>query len=168
MALRKLTFALLTLVAAHVLAAQVVYAAGSGGGSSGGSGSGSTTETTILESPDFAAGKAAIDNKQWQAAIAAFTKVTVSEPKNADAYNYIGYANRQLKNYDEAFRNYNIALDINPDHKGANEYIGEAYLQTDNLEMAEKHLLRLDALCFFGCAEYTMLKRAVEQYKTKS
>lgn len=159
MALRKLTIALFTLVAAHVLTAQIVYAAGSGS---------STTEATVPESPDFIAGKAAIDNQQWQVAIAAFTKVTNTEPKNASAYNYIGYANRKMKNYDDAFKNYNKALDIDPDHKGANEYIGEAYLQTDNLEMAEKHLLRLDSLCFFGCAEYTMLKRAVEQYKTKS
>lgn len=158
MAFRKLTIALFTLVAAHVLTAQMVYAAGSS----------SSSEATVPESPEFAAGKAAIDQRQWAEAIASFTKVTAANPKNADAFNYLGYANRQMKNYDEAFKNYNMALDIDPEHRGANEYIGEAYLQTNNLDMAEKHLIKLDSLCFFGCPEYTMLKRAVEEYKARS
>jgi len=159
MVFRKLTVALFTLVAAHVLTAQMVYAAG---------GNSSPTEAAVPDSPDFIAGKAAIDQQQWAAAISSFTKVTAAEPKNADAFNYIGYANRQMKNYDDAFKNYNMALDINPEHRGANEYIGEAYLQTNNLDMAEKHLNKLDSICFFGCAEYTMLKRAVEEYKARS
>ncbi|MFC4270832.1 tetratricopeptide repeat protein [Sneathiella chungangensis] len=158
MTIRKFILAMMTVFAAQLLAAQIVFAAGSGDSSS-------TTEAP--KNPEFAAGKAAIDAEQWDAAIAAFTKVTASEPDNADAYNYLGYANRQLKNYDAAFANYNRALEINPDHRGANEYIGEAYLQTGNLKMAEEHLLKLDALCFFGCPEYTMLKRAVEDYKAK-
>ncbi|MEH6546218.1 MAG: tetratricopeptide repeat protein [Sneathiella sp.] len=158
MAFRKLTIALFTLVAAHVLTAQIVYAAGSS----------SPTEAAVPDSPEFIAGKAAIDQQQWAVAIASFTKVTAADPKNADAYNYLGYANRKMKNYDEAFKNYNMALDINPEHRGANEYIGEAYLQTNNLDMAEKHLAKLDSICFFGCAEYTMLKRAVEEYKARS
>lgn len=157
MTLRKFILAIFTVFASQLLAAQIVFAAGSS----------SPTEAEAPKNADFAAGKAAIEAQQWDAAIAAFTKVTVSEPQNADAYNYLGYAQRNLKNYDAAFESYNKALAINPDHKGANEYIGEAYLQTGNLKMAEEHLLKLDALCFFGCAEYTMLKRAVEDYKAK-
>ncbi|MZR30985.1 tetratricopeptide repeat protein [Sneathiella litorea] len=163
MTFRKFILAIFTVFAAQLLAAQIVFAAGSGGSGDGGS----ATEAESSQNADFAAGKAAIDAEQWDAAIAAFTKVTSSEPNNADAYNYLGYANRKLKNYDAAFANYNKALDIDPEHKGANEYIGEAYLQTGNLKMAEEHLVKLDALCFFGCPEYTMLKRAVEDYKAK-
>tara|TARA_R110000772_G_scaffold63296_1_gene141855 strand:- start:133 stop:618 length:486 start_codon:yes stop_codon:yes gene_type:complete len=159
MTIRKFILAIFTVFAAQLLAAQIVFAAGSS--------SSSTTEAEAPQSAEFAAGKEAIDAKQWDAAVAAFTKVTMSEPENADAYNYLGYAQRNMKNYDAAFESYNKALAINPDHKGANEYIGEAYLQTGNLKMAEEHLLKLDALCFFGCAEYTMLKRAVEDYKAK-
>lgn len=166
MTLRRLTKILLTIFAAQLLAAQIVFAAGGGGGSGGGDGN-TDSAASSAKSPEFTAGKDAIDAEQWDAAIVAFTKVTKNEPDNADAYNYLGYANRKLKNYDAAFENYNKALAINPDHKGANEYIGEAYLQTGNLKMAEEHLLKLDALCFFGCPEYTMLKRAVEDYKAK-
>lgn len=166
MTFRKIVTAFLTVFAAQLLAAQIVFSAGSGGGSGGGDGNAGSTASSS-QSADFAAGKAAIDAEQWDAAIAAFTKVTVSEPENADAYNYLGYANRKLKKYDAAFANYNKALAINPEHKGANEYIGEAYLQTGNLKMAEEHLGKLDSICFFGCPEYTMLKRAVDDYKAK-
>jgi tetratricopeptide (TPR) repeat protein len=159
MTIRKLVLALFTMTAAHLLMAQMVFAAGSS--------SEPPAKAEVPADPEFAVGKTAIDNQQWDAAIAAFTNVTSKNPENADAFNYIGYANRQNGNYDAAFTAYERALAINPDHRGANEYIGEAYLKTDNLEMAEKHLLRLDSLCFFGCPEYTMLKRAVAEYKEK-
>tara|TARA_R100000005_G_scaffold78875_3_gene46028 strand:+ start:2654 stop:3127 length:474 start_codon:yes stop_codon:yes gene_type:complete len=155
MTLRTLIKAALGLFAAQLLAAQIVFAMGSS----------SSSET--VENTDFAAGKTAIDAQDWNAAISAFTKVTEADPKNADALNYLGFANRKLKNYDAAFDYYNKALAIDPEHKGANEYIGEAYLQTGNLAKAEEHLVKLDAICFFGCPEYTMLKRAVDDYKAK-
>ncbi|MCF8468135.1 MAG: tetratricopeptide repeat protein [Sneathiella sp.] len=157
MTFRKIILAVFTIFAAQLLAAQVVFAAGSS----------SSTEASAPQSAEFTAGKADIDAGKWEAAIAAFTKVTVAEPKNADAFNYLGYANRKMKNYDAAFAAYKQALAINPDHRGANEYIGEAYLQIGDLKMAEQHLAKLDDLCFFGCAEYTMLKRAVEDFKAK-
>ncbi|MAL80004.1 MAG: hypothetical protein CMN55_12965 [Sneathiella sp.] len=155
MTLRTFIKAALGLFAAQLLAAQIVFAMGSS----------SSSETA--ENPDFAAGKTAIDAQDWNAAITAFTKVAEADPKNADALNYLGFANRKLKNYDAAFDYYNKALAIDPEHKGANEYIGEAYLQTGNLAKAEEHLVKLDAICFFGCPEYTMLKRAVDDYKAK-
>ncbi|MEX2520822.1 MAG: tetratricopeptide repeat protein [Paracoccaceae bacterium] len=157
MKLRMILKATLGVFAAQLLAAQIVVAMGSG----------SSETTATPANPDFAAGKAAIDLEDWDAAIAAFQKVTEAEPKNADALNYLGFANRQMKNYDAAFDYYNQALAVDPEHKGANEYIGEAYLQTGNLARAEEHLVKLDAICFFGCPEYTLLKRAVEDYKAK-
>lgn len=160
MTIRKFFLAFFTLAAAHLLTAQIVFAAGS-------SDSDTSTQAESPKNPDFAAGKAAIDNEQWDSAISSFTKVTAMDPKNADAFNYLGYANRKKGNYDAAFGFYEKALDIDPDHRGANEYIGEAYLLTDNLEMAEKYLKKLDGLCFFGCPEYTMLKEAVADYKAK-
>ena len=55
------------------------------------------------------------------------------------------------------------ALGIDPKHLGANEYIGEAYLQLDRLPEAEQHLARLDSLCVFGCVEHRTLKAADRQ-----
>ena len=56
---------------------------------------------------------------------------------------------------------YQKALSIDPKHRGAHEYIGEAYLALDNLPKAKEHLGRLDKLCFFPCSEYKDLKKAV-------
>ena len=68
---------------------------------------------------------------------------------------------------DLVFRHYNEALRLDPKHLGAHEYLGEAYLQTGNVDKAKEQLRTLDKLCFFGCKEYTMLKTAVAAYEAK-
>jgi tetratricopeptide (TPR) repeat protein len=117
--------------------------------------------------PSYAEGKKAIDAGNWQGAIAALTRTVAAEPSNADAFNYLGYANRKLGRYDDAFAHYGKALALNPEHKGAHEYIGEAYLETGNLAKAEEHLKALDKICLFSCAEYTELKARVAEFKAK-
>jgi len=56
-------------------------------------------------------------------------------------------------------------LAIDPKHRGAHEYIGEAYLTLDNLAKAKEHLATINSLCFFPCSEYRDLKKAVEAYE---
>lgn len=68
---------------------------------------------------------------------------------------------------EQAFAHYRKALDLDPEHKGAHEYIGEAYLMVGDLARAEEHLAALDGLCFFGCEEYRELKEAIAAYKAK-
>ncbi len=115
--------------------------------------------------PNFTEGRKAIDAKDFNAAIPLFQAVVAKDAQNADAYNWLGYAYRNLGNYEQSFANYNKALQIDPRHRGAHEYIGEAYLKTNQLEKAEEHLKRLDSLCLFGCAEYTELKNKIAAYK---
>jgi Flp pilus assembly protein TadD len=117
--------------------------------------------------PDFVAGKSAIQTKAWQAAITSFSKVVAREPKNADAHNYLGYANRNLGKMDESFKEYNIALKLDPDHKGANEYIGVAYLKVNQPEKAKEHLARLEKICGKRCEEYEDLAKAIAAYQQK-
>lgn len=119
----------------------------------------------VAADPDFAAGRKAIDSKDWAAAVPLFQAVVAKDPKNADAWNWLGYAQRNQGNYDQSFAAYTKALDVDPKHRGAHEYIGEAYLKTGNLAKAEEHLKRLDSLCTFGCAEYTELKNKIAAYK---
>ena len=59
------------------------------------------------------------------------------------------------------------ALQIDPRHKGAHEYLGEAYLQTGDLDRAEQELRALDSICFLPCEQYTDLKEQVRRYKTE-
>ncbi len=65
------------------------------------------------------------------------------------------------------FKHYNEALRIDPDHRGAHEYLGEAYLMVGNLAKAKEHLSVLDKLCFFPCDEYSDLKKAIADYERK-
>jgi Flp pilus assembly protein TadD len=113
--------------------------------------------------PEFIAGKQAIDAKEWKKAIAHFSRVK----PDADASNYMGYASRNLGEYDAAFTHYRRALALDWYHRGAHEYIGEAYLLTNNLAKAEEHLGHLRKMCDASCEEYKDLERAVAEYKKK-
>ena len=87
---------------------------------------------------------------------------------NADAYNWLAYATRQNGDPLKAIGIYQQALDIDPKHRGAHEYIGEAYLQLNDLARAKEHLATLDKLCFFPCSEYSDLKKAIQEYEKKA
>lgn len=117
--------------------------------------------------PDAEAGRAAIQRQDWPASIAAFTRVAEKDPKNANAHNWLGYAYRKSGQLDLAFKHYDEALRLDPRHRGAHEYIGEAYLMKGDVAKAKEHLARLDKLCFFGCEEYTDLKKAIEAHEKK-
>lgn len=112
--------------------------------------------------PNFIAARKAIEAKQWRRAIELLNKVTV----NADVHNFLGYSYRHLGNFDEAFHNYKRALDIDPKHLGAHEYVGEAYLLTNNLPKALEHLAVLKRICG-NCEEYRDLEGAVAAYNKK-
>jgi Flp pilus assembly protein TadD len=115
--------------------------------------------------PDYGKAKAMIEAKNYGGAIPLLQHVVAKNPKNADAYNLLGFATRKSGNPQGSLQYYTTALQIDPKHLGANEYIGEAYLMLDRPQQAEQHLARLDQLCVFGCAEYRELKAAIANYK---
>jgi Flp pilus assembly protein TadD len=115
--------------------------------------------------PDYGRAKAMIEAKNYGGAIPLLQQVVAKNPKNADAYNLLGFATRKSGNPQGSLQYYTTALQIDPKHLGANEYIGEAYLMLDRPQQAEQHLARLDQLCVFGCAEYRELKAAIANYK---
>lgn len=117
--------------------------------------------------PDVAKAKRAMDGKKWNEAVKLLTKAASQDEKNPDIYNYLGYAERNLGNFDSAFKYYERALDLDPKHRGAREYLGEAYLLVGNVAKAEEQLAALDKLCFFSCEEYSELKEKIAAYKQK-
>ena len=108
-----------------------------------------------------------IKNGNYQVAIKYLKQAAKSSTNKADIYNLMGYSHRKLDLLEEAFFYYHKALKLDPRHKGANEYIGELYLRTNNLKKAEEHLEVLDDVCLFGCDEYDDLKDAIEKYKKR-
>ena len=89
----------------------------------------------------------------------------VRHPDHADLQNYLGYAHRNLKQFDAAFRHYKRAIELEPRHRGAHEYIGEAYLMVGDVPNAEKHLAALRAICLLPCEELTDLEKAFAKYR---
>ena len=125
-----------------------------------------TTPTPFVSAKpdDFAAGKKAVDAKNWTAAVDSFKKAVAADPKNPDAHNMLGYSYRAMGKFDESFAAYDKALAIDPKHKGALEYSGMGYLKTNQKAKAEAQLLKLTAICA-GCPETTSLAKAVADYK---
>ena len=113
---------------------------------------------------DYAAGRQAIVAKQWEEAIARLRKAEVRHPDHADLQNYLGYAHRNLKQFDAAFRHYKRAIELEPRHRGAHEYIGEAYLMVGDLPKAQEHLAALEKICLLPCEELDDLKEKIAEY----
>ncbi len=128
----------------------------------------SDTDPQAAADPDYAAGKKAIEVKDWNAAIKSFSSSARRAPDNADIQNYLGYAYRNAGKLDAAFQHYQRALKLDPKHRGAHEYIGEAYLMAGDLASAQKHLEALRKICVLPCEEFADLEREISAYKKKS
>ena len=116
---------------------------------------------------DYAAGKRAVEKKDWAEAARLFQRAEIRYPDHADLQNSLGFSYRNLKQYDLAFKHYKRAIEIDPRHRGAHEYIGETYLMTGDLAGAEKHLAALKAICLLPCEELKDLERAIAEYRTR-
>ena len=129
-------------------------------------GGGSWTPVKQVD-PDLDSAAKAIKAKEYERAITHLNAVVARDKQNAEAYNLLGYSERMRGNLDAAFKHYDRALAIDPKHRGAHEYVGEAYLLAGNLPKAEEQLAILDKLCFFSCEEYRDLKTAIVAYRAK-
>ena len=118
-----------------------------------------------VKDPAYTQAVKAIEAGQFKTAIPLLEDVVARDDHNADAYNWLGYAVRKDGDPARAIPIYQKALAIDPKHRGAHEYIGEAYLMVNDLASARQHLARLDSLCFFSCEEYRDLKKAVERFE---
>ena len=117
--------------------------------------------------PDYSAGKAAMDKKNWTEAVKRFQQAALRAPDSADLHNYLGFSYRNLKQMDLAFKYYKRSIELNPRHRGAHEYIGEAYLMVGNLASAEKHLAALRNICLLPCEELADLEKAITEYRAR-
>jgi tetratricopeptide (TPR) repeat protein len=133
----------------------------------GGGGAGGADASEASSDPVIATAKAAIAKQDWAAAQAGLKQAVAANPKNADYHNLYAYSMRKSGSADMAlvFKHYDEALRLDPKHRGAHEYSGEASLLVGDLPKAKAHLAALDKLCTFGCEEYSDLKKAVAAYE---
>lgn len=108
-----------------------------------------------------------IDKEQYAKAIPLLQAAIKEKGEYADALNQLGYANRKLGNWPASMENYLKALKLEPNHLGANEYLGELYLDQKDLAGAEGQLAKLKAACG-DCDEYNELAESIADYKTEN
>jgi cytochrome c-type biogenesis protein CcmH/NrfG len=148
-----------------LVVAWLALPAAAAGGGGGGGGDGSSETPASSNDPDFRQGMAAAKAQDWPQVLTRMHAVVQREPNNADAWNELGHAARRTGDLPAAFAHYEKALQINPRHRGAHEYVGEAYLVAGNVAKAEEHLKALDKLCLLPCEEYTELKEAIQRWR---
>lgn len=105
-----------------------------------------------------------IDDEKYSAAIPLLEKSIKEKGEYADALNQLGYANRKLGNWQPAMEYYLKALKLEPNHLGANEYLGELFLEQKDLASAEGQLAKLKSACG-DCDEFDELEDSIEDYK---
>src|SRR5262245_50939966 len=118
--------------------------------------------------PDYVEGKKAIAEQDWGRAIKAFSSAALRDTRNADIQSYLGFAYRKSGQTETAFKHYEKALALDPRHRGAHEYVGEAYLLVNNLAKAEEHLAALERICLLPCDELEDLKEEIKRYRASS
>jgi tetratricopeptide (TPR) repeat protein len=130
---------------------------------------GADSTPAVAGDPVLEQASSAAERKDWPRAQAILKDGLAASPGNADYHNLYAYSIRKGGSPDMnlVFKHYNEALRLDPKHRGAHEYIGEAYLMVGNLPKAKEHLGVLDKLCFFPCGEHTDLKRTISDYEAK-
>ena len=112
-----------------------------------------------------------IYNKKYDKSLKLLKKLTKREDlgtRRADIYNLLGFSYRKLENpeLDKSFAAYMMALEIDPAHAGAHEYLGELYLMRDQKNQAMRMLSKLENLVGKNADEYKDLLQAIENYQS--
>ncbi|MDP3737984.1 MAG: tetratricopeptide repeat protein [Hyphomonadaceae bacterium] len=107
-----------------------------------------------------------INEGRYEDALYSLRAAAVALGPHADVLTYQGFANRKLHNYETAIRYYSAALKLDPAHRGANEYLGEYYVEIGDLSKAKQQLAKLDRICKFGCEEAEELRRWISGGKS--
>ena len=103
-------------------------------------------------------GKIEKAKKRYKKAQDLLIKANKKKPLQADTLNYLGFTTRKLGDYENGEKYYLLGLEINPNHVGINEYLGELYVATNRLDLAKERLKILESC---SCEEYTELKEII-------
>ena len=107
-------------------------------------------------------GKTKKAKKRYERALKLLIKSNEDKPNQVDTLNYLGFATRKLGDYKNGEKYYLLGLQIDPKHKGINEYLGELYVATNRIDLAKE---RLNILKDCNCEEYNELKEVIEGNK---
>jgi tetratricopeptide (TPR) repeat protein len=125
-------------------------------------------DSRSARNPDYLQAVKLLEAGDYAGAIPLLQKSVAADSSNADAYNLLGFSHRRLGQVEAALAHYGKALALEPEHRGANEYLGELYLELGQLDQARERLDVLDDACIFGCPEYRELKAKIEAYRAEA
>ena len=109
---------------------------------------------------DLTSVRAKIKAKDYAGALTELRDLA-EDTQQADVYNLLGFTLRKTGDFKTSLTYYTKALELQPDHKAAREYLGELYVETGNLEKAKEQLAALKRLCPDGCEEREDLEKAI-------
>ena len=107
-------------------------------------------------------GKTKKAQKRYAKAQKLLLKSNKKKPLQADTLNYLGFTTRKLGDYEKGEEFYLQGLQIEPNHNGINEYLGELYIVTNRMDLAKERLLVLKSC---NCKEYNQLKEIIDGTK---
>ena len=120
-------------------------------------------DTEPAATPELAPIRAKIDAKDFPGAISDLNALVSQGVQHPDVYNLLGYSLRKTGDMKNALTYYQKALEFDPDHKGALEYMGELYVEIGDIAKAKENLARLAQICPEGCEERADLEKAIAQ-----
>jgi predicted Zn-dependent protease len=115
---------------------------------------------------DFDTAKSLVDSQKYDKALPVLRQLDQKSPSNPDVLNLIGFSLRKTGKMDEALDYYTRALALNPQHRGANEYLGELYLEMKQPEKARERLAVLGQICG-DCEEFEDLSAQIDRYAAR-
>ena len=107
-------------------------------------------------------GKIEKADKRYMKALKLLIKSNKSKPNKADTLNYLGFTTRKLGDFETGEKYYLQGLAIEPNHIGINEYLGELYVVTNRIDLANERLKVLEGC---NCKEYDSLKQIISGTK---
>jgi tetratricopeptide (TPR) repeat protein len=114
----------------------------------------------------YLAASGLINEGRYDDALGSLREAALVFGPHPDILTYEGFANRKLGNYKTAVGFYSAALKLQPNHRGANEYLGEYYVEIGDMTKARLQLAKLDTICMFGCEEAEELRRWIDGRKS--
>ena len=115
---------------------------------------------TSNDAPDLTSVRAKLKSKDYKGALAELAPM-LQTYQHADVYNLIGFSLRKTGDRKQAYTFYRKALDFDPQHKGALEYLGELYVETGQIDKARENVAQLKQLCPGGCEELADLEKTI-------
>lgn len=142
-----------------VLAAAITLAPGLGTGQADARADGRASQQLLNQ------GVGKLEAGNFAEAVVIFQQAATANPKNAEAFSYIGRSYDEAGFQARAYRYYQIALEIDPDQLQALAWSGMIDVTNEDSDQAREKLYRLERLCGVDCNQYQELKAVVDTLK---